>query len=205
MPSIVLISRIPSAPSDAVPDSTTPIACAPSDARERPKEEIDRVVLASIFGAAAKVQMTVDELHLRVGRHDVHAVRLDARALGGFQHGERRMAGEQRGQRAGVVRREMLDENNREIGIARQPLEKLRKCLEPPGRGADADDGEVWVPVGWRRIGEGVGRPLGAKTYRTLRPACSARNMTRQPVHNRRHGSHGNLEGDESAMQSDSG
>ena len=96
------------------------------------------------------MEMAVDELHLRVRRHDVHAIGGDAHALGGLQDGKRRMAREKRGQRTGMVGREMLDEDDREVGIAWQPLEKLRERLESSSRRADADDAEVGRRP-WRR------------------------------------------------------
>ncbi len=112
-------------------------------ARERSKEKIDGVVLAPIGGPPAQMEMAVDELHLRVRRHDVHAIGGDAHALGGLQDGKRRVAGKKRRQRTSVVGREMLDEDDREVGIAWQPFEKLRERLESSSRRAHADDAEV--------------------------------------------------------------
>ena len=137
---------MPSAPSDAVPDKHDADGVGPSErASDRKKKSMGLYWLRSA-GPPAEMEMAVDQLHLRVGRHDVHAIGRDARAFGRLDYGKRRMAREKRGRAAGVVRREVLDENNREVGIARQPLEKLRKCLESSSRRADADDAEVWAP-----------------------------------------------------------
>ena len=105
-------------------------------ARERSKEKIDGVVLAPIGRPPAQMEMAVDELHLRVRRHDVHAIGRDAHTLGGLQNGQRSVARKKRRQRTCVVGREMLDEDDREVGIAWQPLEKLRECLESSSRRA---------------------------------------------------------------------
>ena len=57
IPPIDLISRTPSAPSDAVPDNTTPIACSRSvRARDLKKKSIG-VVLGAIFGTRPKMEM----------------------------------------------------------------------------------------------------------------------------------------------------
>lgn len=87
--------------------------------------------------------MTVDQFHLRVRRHHVDPIRHDARAFGRFDHWKRRVACQQKGERAGMMRRQVLHENNREIGRGRQTLQKLGKCFEASGRRADADDREV--------------------------------------------------------------
>ena len=160
MPSIVLISRIPSAPSDAVPDSTTPIACPRSERASDRKKKSMGLYLTAILRTPAEVQVTVHQFHLFVGRHDVDAIGHDARAFGGFDHRQRRMAGEQRGKRAGMMRRQMLDENERNVRICRQRLEKLCKCLEASCRRAYADDGEVggWFGCNWK----GYGAPRGS-------------------------------------------
>ena len=121
-------------------------------ARERSKEEIDGVVLRAILGTPAQVQVAVDQLHLLVGRDDVDAIGHDARAFGRFDHRQRRMPGEQRRKRAGVIRRQVLHEDQREIRIGRQPLEQLCKGLEPSCRRAYSDDGEVrcWFRRSWK-------------------------------------------------------
>ena len=134
---------MPIAPSEAVPDKHDADGVRTERARERSKEKIDGVVLAPIGRPPAQMEMAVDELHLRVRRHDVHAIGGDAHALGGLQDGKRRMARKKRGQRTGVVGREMLDEDDREVGIAWQSFEKLRERLESSSRCADADDAEV--------------------------------------------------------------
>lgn len=79
------------------------------------------------------MQMTVYQLHLHIRRNDVHTIRHDARTFGRFDHGERRMAGEQRRKRARMMGREMLNENNREVGKRGKALEKLRECLDASG------------------------------------------------------------------------
>ena len=163
MPSIVLISRIPSAPSDAVPDSTTPIACPRSERASDRKKKSMGLYWTAILRTPAEMQMTVDQFHLCVGRHDVHAIGHDARAFSGFDYRQRRMAGEQRGKRAGMMRRKVLDENERNIRIRRQRLEKLCKRLEASCRCAYADDGEVGGRFGcnWKGLGRRGPLPSG--------------------------------------------
>ena len=93
MPSIVLISRDAERAIRRRARQHDADRVRPERARERSKEEIDGVVLAPIGRPPAQVQMAVDELHLRVRRHDVHAIGRDAHALGRLEDGKRRMAG----------------------------------------------------------------------------------------------------------------
>ncbi len=140
IPSIDLISRIPEGAVRRGAREHDADRMPAQRARERPKEEIDGVVLAAILGAPPEVEMAVYQLHLRVGRYHVDAIGHDARAFGRFDHGKGRMAGEQRRERARMMRREVLDENNREVRNRGQPLEKLCKCLEAACRRANPDD-----------------------------------------------------------------
>ena len=82
------------------------------------------------------------------------------------------------GQRTCVVGREMLDEDDREVGIAWQPFEKLRERLESSSRCADADDAEVGRRPGsvarGRTAAVGVfGRARGRLAMRVVRRALS--------------------------------
>src|SRR5262249_37019541 len=52
-------------------------------------------------------------------------------------------SGKQDGQRALVLRGQMLDEDDREPRIGRQRLEQVREGVEPSSRGSDADDHQI--------------------------------------------------------------
>jgi hypothetical protein len=57
--------------------------------RGRSEEVIDGVVLRAIVGTASHVEVAVFQLHLRVGRHHVDAVRFDADTLDRLDDGQR--------------------------------------------------------------------------------------------------------------------
>ena len=59
MPPAALISRSPERPSDAVPESTTPIARSAPARGERAEEEVDRHVLDRVARARQQVQPSV--------------------------------------------------------------------------------------------------------------------------------------------------
>ena len=130
----------------------------PQRARQRSKEEIDGVVLRAILGTPAEVQVTVNQLHLYVGRHHVHAIGHDARAFGRFDHRQRRMAGEQRRERARMMRRQMLDENNRDVRFRGRPSRSCVNASKPP---ADAPT-PMMVKSGAGACAAGRGRRRGS-------------------------------------------
>lgn len=86
------------------------------------------------------MQMTVDGLHLRVRRDDIDVIWLKLNALGHLHNRKFRVPGEQHRQGAGMLRGEMLNEHDREMGVRRQRLEQLAERFKPTSRGADADD-----------------------------------------------------------------
>jgi hypothetical protein len=68
------------------------------------------------------------------------------RALGHLDDRQRRLRGEQGGERALVLRREVLHEHDGHVDVRGQMLEQLRERLEAAGRGANPDDHRgVWT------------------------------------------------------------
>src|SRR4051812_22925275 len=88
------------------------------------------------------MKMVANHLHLSVGWNDVHMTRLDPNALSHFHHWNFRVAGQQFWQCAAMLRGEMLNENNGEIGVLRQSFEHLAKRVEATRRGTHTDDDE---------------------------------------------------------------
>ena len=86
------------------------------------------------FGAA--------HLHLHVGRDHVDVPGLDRHAFLGLHHPQRRLDAEQRHQRALVVGREVLDEDDGDALRLAAGAQNLGERLEAAGRRADADDRE---------------------------------------------------------------
>ena len=70
--------------------------------------------------------------------------------------GSGRGAGQDLGEAALVLRREVLHEDVGEAAVGRDPLEEALECLEAAGRGADADDEEtlalLGAPIGFLRV-----------------------------------------------------
>lgn len=87
-----------------------------------------------------KLQHALDDAQVRIAWNDVDVIRLDRLVVLDFAHRKRRGASENLHERALVLWIEMLHEHEPQAGVEWQRPEKLRERLEPPGRGADADD-----------------------------------------------------------------
>ena len=130
--------------------------------RERPEEEIDRQPLAARRGGFEQLQRAVEERHVAARRDDVGAVRAHDHPVFDLEDLHARVAPDQLGQQALVVRCEVLHEHERHarIRVRGHAGKKRLECGEPTGRRADADN---------RKTGSGrhiAGAPLRLFTRR---------------------------------------
>ena len=109
-------------------------------ARERLEQIVDRGELAAIGRPRHEMQLAVQDLEMHAGRNHVDVVRLDPHAVRGVDDLERRLCGEEFGKRARMLRRQVQDEDEGDIGLWRDVLEDAREGLESAGRRADRDD-----------------------------------------------------------------
>ena len=106
------------------------------------EEGVDRRMAGAIRRTRREMQLGAAHLHLHVRRDHVDVAGLDPHAFLGLHHGQRGLHGEQRHQRALVVGREVLDEDDGEVLRVAAGAQDLGERLEAAGRGADADDRE---------------------------------------------------------------
>lgn len=78
---------------------------------ERGQEKVDWQITRPTFSAWCKDENALVDDHLGIGRNDVNVVRRNPDSLASLAHRHRRMAAQQRGQHAFMVRIKMLDEN----------------------------------------------------------------------------------------------
>ena len=91
---------------------------------QRGEERVDGRVLGAIVGACAQMERPADDDHLRVRRNHVDVIRLDVQAVRGLHDRHRRLARQQRDERALMLRREVLHEHDRDVWIRRERLEQ---------------------------------------------------------------------------------
>ena len=106
------------------------------------EEGVDRRMAGPIRRPRREMQLGAAHRHLHVRRDHVDVPGLDPHAFLGLHHGQRGLDGEQRHQRALVVGREVLDEDDGDVLRLAAGAQDLGERLEAAGRGADADDRE---------------------------------------------------------------
>ena len=140
---------------------------------ERAKETIDGQVRPSTVERPRRErQPAAVDRDVGVGRDDVDVVRLDRGAVLGLADRHRRGLGQRVAQEARVGGIEVLDEDERHPAVGGEVLEELGERLEPPGRGADADD---------REPGAGRGGPTAVVDDESLH--CRAVRFVHESLH----------------------
>ena len=117
------------------------------------EEEVDRQALAARRGRFQQLQRAVQKGHVAVGRDDVGAVGLDRHPVLDLEDLHAGVALDQVGEDALVVRGQVLhqDKGHAGIGVGGHAGKEGLERRQPPGRSADADDGESrGVLSGWR-------------------------------------------------------
>ena len=109
---------------------------------QRTKEVVDREMRRPGVSARRDDQATLLDREVAVGRDDVGVVAADHEAVGRLQHRHLRRSRQQLTELAGVVRVEVLDQDEGESGPLGDAVEELRERFEPSRGSADADDGE---------------------------------------------------------------
>ena len=89
-----------------------------------------------------QMQASVADQHPRAGGDGIDMTRLQHRAVGRLLHAERGAPVQQFGQNAVMRRVQVLDDDIGSRVLAPDVAQQVVQRLEPPGRGADADDGE---------------------------------------------------------------
>ena len=107
---------------------------------ERGEEGVDRGAAGEHRRRTGEVQHAALDRQDGVRRDDVNLVRADRRPIRRGMHRHRRVAGHDRGQRAFVMRIEMLDQHERHAAVGRHLGEERLEGVEPARRGADAHD-----------------------------------------------------------------
>lgn len=78
--------------------------------------------------------------HLGIGRDHVNVVALDRHPVRDFLHRNGRGPGKDVDEQTVMARIEVLDQHESQSGLGGNGGNELEKCVEPSGRGADADD-----------------------------------------------------------------
>jgi hypothetical protein len=107
---------------------------------ERRQEAVDGEGQVPILLPVGDLEAPVGDLELLAGRQEVDVVGLDALVVLGLAHRDLGEAGEELFHEALVVRREVLDHDEREPGIVGHRAKELLEGLEAPGRCAHASD-----------------------------------------------------------------
>jgi len=105
---------------------------------QRIKKIIDRQMMPRGSLPALQVKHPVHHAHVRVGRDDVHVIRLHTGPFADFAHRHFGGARQQRGQHAIVLRLQVLHQYKRQAGIDRQRAEDLPEGFQSSGGGADS-------------------------------------------------------------------
>ena len=92
------------------------------------------------FGPCGQPEAARLDDQVGVGRDDVDVVGHDGRLVDHLGDRHVRLAPQQLGEQARVLRVEMLDQDVRHAGVAGQVLEELGEGFEATSRGTDADD-----------------------------------------------------------------
>ena len=120
------------------------------------EEEIDRQAQAPGRRRFEQVQHPVQDGHVFVGRDHIDAVRCDLLAVPDLDDRHGGGALEQLHHDALVGRVQVLDDDKGHAAACRHVPQKQLQRLEPPGRGADADDGER-LRCSWEQRSGGAG------------------------------------------------
>ena len=123
-------------------DADGPLALVLGEGTE---EKVDGQTHAAGSGLFQQLQRAVQEGHVPVGRDDVGAVGLDRHPVLDLVNLHPRIAPDQVGEDALVVRGQVLhqDKGHAGIGVGGHAGKERLEGRQPPGGGADADDGEA--------------------------------------------------------------
>ena len=107
---------------------------------ERQQEQVDRRAAPLLADRRGDPQhATLDRDHRVLGRH-VDVVRLDRRIVGDLDHLDPCGRAQDLGEPALLMRRQVLDDDERHAAVGRHRREEVAKGLDAPSRAADPDD-----------------------------------------------------------------
>ena len=118
------------------------------------EEIVDRAAQPARLVEIGQMQAAVADQHPRPRRDGIDMPRLQRGAVGGLLHAQRRAAVQQLGQHAVMGRVQGLDHHIGGGVLAAGIAQQVVQCRQPPGRGADADHGEIMARR--RAVGRGV-------------------------------------------------
>ena len=121
---------------------------------QRAEEEVNRQAPPAGRHRFQQLQRAVQKSHVAIRRDDVGEVGLHRHPILHLEDLHAGVAPDQVGEDALVVRGQMLHQHKGHagIGVGRHAGEERLKRRQPPGRGADADNGEALVDEPRRRL-----------------------------------------------------
>ena len=131
---------MPREPSLPPPESTIATARASAVLRQRAEEHVDRQRQLLLAVALAQQQPAARDDHLLLGRNQIDVVGLDRHAVLDEVDRQRGVPRQQLVHQALEVGRQVLDDDERHPGVARDVVEEALERFEAAGRRADADD-----------------------------------------------------------------
>jgi hypothetical protein len=106
---------------------------------KRLKKFVDGLVQPLVLARPDPQPPCVDR-HISSGRNDVNVVRFHQRVVAHLDHRQRCRATENLRERAGMLRSQVLDDDERHAGVDRYRTQQLRQSFDTTRGSADADD-----------------------------------------------------------------